>query len=376
VALLTLGAVSATFAEALSGDTAKAATAAAGASAHAPRGLAALLPSPCVNCPDGATPHTGALDREAAVASAGAVAGDGGGGAAASTWFMVVWCMGVCILTAVLIIQTCLANYQNWAAETFGRAPNEAMFYMHAFSLPLFLFTLPNMLSHAATWSASPSTGDVVAGLVRAASAASPSPWGVGGPSALWAHSMYWATLPVSGLPVMWTYILVNVVSQYLCIKGVYNLTPIADPLTVNVTLTVRKFLSLLVSIVMFNNTFTAAHWLGAALVFAGAAAYGQMPSPPKLPAAAGEAAAAASVRGAATSAATVAAAEGCGGADGGARSPPSSSAGGPASNADSEAAGGGGGGGTSSAVSASGAGGRGMHHRPSRGSPIGIRHL
>lgn len=42
--------------------------------------------------------------------------------------------------------------------------------------------------------------------------------------------------------------------------------------------LTVRKFVSLLVSIVLFNNPWTPAHWMGSVLVFGGALVYGLQP--------------------------------------------------------------------------------------------------
>jgi len=44
----------------------------------------------------------------------------------------------------------------------------------------------------------------------------------------------------------MWLYVLVNVVSQYVCIRGVYILMGAAGPLSVNLTLTARKFFSLM----------------------------------------------------------------------------------------------------------------------------------
>ena len=91
VLLLTLGALSATLAEAFSGDTAKAASAADGG---------------CANCVAGAAvPGTGALLREAA-ANASAVAAAAGAAAAASSWYMIVWSLGVAMLAAVLVLQT------------------------------------------------------------------------------------------------------------------------------------------------------------------------------------------------------------------------------------------------------------------------------
>ena len=55
---------------------------------------------------------------------------------------------------------------------------------------------------------------------------------------------------------------------------AVYKLTCNVDPLTVSMVLTVRKLVSLAVSVVLFNNTFTVYHVSGAALVFLGAVAF------------------------------------------------------------------------------------------------------
>jgi UAA transporter family len=267
VAVLTFGAVSATFAEATVGDTAKAAAAANTAN--------------CDGCDNGgaAVPNTGALTRQAmstVLASAKRAASEDSG--SGSSWFMIIWLIGVGMLTLVLILQTCLGNYQSWVSDTYGRAPNEGMFFMHSMSLPFFLLTLPDLIAHASQWNQSASTGDVLGALVDRSTSdplASSS-----------SHFLSWlaygVTAPIHSLPVMWLYVAINVLSQYCCIKGVYLLTPIADPLSVNVALTVRKFISLMLSIYVFNNTFTLYHWLGAVLVFGGALWYGQMPAPPK----------------------------------------------------------------------------------------------
>ena len=42
------------------------------------------------------------------------------------------------------------------------------------------------------------------------------------------------------------------------------------DSLSVTLVVTLRKFLSLLISIFFFQNTFTSTHWAGAVLVFGG----------------------------------------------------------------------------------------------------------
>jgi len=55
-----------------------------------------------------------------------------------------------------------------------------------------------------------------------------------------------------------------------VCIKSVFILTTEFTCLTVTLVVTLRKFLSLLISIAYFDNPFTASHWLGTAFVFTG----------------------------------------------------------------------------------------------------------
>lgn len=78
--------------------------------------------------------------------------------------------------------------------------------------------------------------------------------------------------IPLIGLavPSQWLFILGNVITQYLCISSVYVLTTECSSLTVTLVVTLRKFVSLLFSIVYFSNPFTGYHWLGTLLVFIG----------------------------------------------------------------------------------------------------------
>lgn len=46
------------------------------------------------------------------------------------------------------------------------------------------------------------------------------------------------------------------------------------DSLSVTLLVTLRKFFSLLVSILYFGNVFTVQHWIGTALVFGGTLAF------------------------------------------------------------------------------------------------------
>lgn len=55
-----------------------------------------------------------------------------------------------------------------------------------------------------------------------------------------------------------------------MCIGSVYVLTTECTSLTVTLVVTLRKFLSLIFSILYFKNPFTIYHWIGTSLVFVG----------------------------------------------------------------------------------------------------------
>ncbi|CAB1322703.1 unnamed protein product [Coregonus sp. 'balchen'] len=60
----------------------------------------------------------------------------------------------------------------------------------------------------------------------------------------------------------------------YVCIRGVFILTTECASLTVTLVVTLRKFISLIISILYFKNPFTAWHWVGTAVVFLGTLIY------------------------------------------------------------------------------------------------------
>ena len=69
-------------------------------------------------------------------------------------------------------------------------------------------------------------------------------------------------------------FLIINVVTQYLCVRGVNRLTAISPALTIAIVLNIRKFTSLALSVVVFGNPLPAGVKLGATLVGAGAAWY------------------------------------------------------------------------------------------------------
>lgn len=147
------------------------------------------------------------------------------------------WTMGITLLTVALFISARMGLYQEVLYKRYGKFPDEALFYTHLLPLPFFLMLYNNIWEH--TVIASSSTPYIV---------------------------------PVVGvdLPLQWVYLIANVLTQYLCISSVYVLTTECSSLTVTLVVTLRKFVSLLFSIVYFSNPFTIYHWVGTLLVFIG----------------------------------------------------------------------------------------------------------
>ncbi|XP_075998576.1 UDP-xylose and UDP-N-acetylglucosamine transporter [Genypterus blacodes] len=151
------------------------------------------------------------------------------------------WLMGIGMLTFALLMSARMGIFQETLYKQYGKYPREALFYNHFLPLPGFLLLSTDIYNHSVHFSQS--TPVVV---------------------------------PVIGtaVPVMWIYLLVNVITQYVCIRGVFILTTECTSLTVTLLVTLRKFLSLIFSIMYFQNPFTPWHWVGMAVVFLGTMLY------------------------------------------------------------------------------------------------------
>lgn len=147
------------------------------------------------------------------------------------------WTLGITLLTVALFISARMGIYQEVLYKRYGKHPDEALFYTHLMPLPGFFILYKNIWDHSVI-------------------ATNSEPY----------------TIPVLGLdiPILWLYLLANVLTQYLCISSVYVLTTECTSLTVTLVITLRKFVSLLFSIVYFGNPFTIYHWIGTLLVFIG----------------------------------------------------------------------------------------------------------
>nr|XP_053647686.1 UDP-xylose and UDP-N-acetylglucosamine transporter-like isoform X1 [Cherax quadricarinatus] len=152
----------------------------------------------------------------------------------------VTWLMGIGLLTFALFMSARMGIFQECLYSTHGKQSREALFYIHALSLPGFLLTGSSIATHAVKFNSSPTLP-------------------------LLASVPFLATVPK-----LWLFLLGNTLTQYVCISSVFALTSECTSLTVTLILTLRKFLSLTFSIIYFQNPFTISHWVGTALVFGG----------------------------------------------------------------------------------------------------------
>ncbi|XP_012273366.1 UDP-xylose and UDP-N-acetylglucosamine transporter isoform X2 [Orussus abietinus] len=147
------------------------------------------------------------------------------------------WTIGISLLVVALFISARMGIYQETLHQRYGKHPREALYYTHLLPMPFFLLLIPNILEH-----------------IKMALKSSV------------------LELPLIGLqmPKTIVYLVGNVLSQYICIRSVYVCTSECTSLTVTLVLTLRKFISLIFSILYFKNPFTIYHWIGTILVFTG----------------------------------------------------------------------------------------------------------
>lgn len=145
--------------------------------------------------------------------------------------------MGITLLTVALFISAGMGIYQEKLYNRHGKHPYEALYFTHLMPLPGFLIFYSNISEHL--------------GIILDSSP---------------------VVLPILNVaaPLQLLYLIGNVLTQFVCITGVYVLTTECKSLTVTLVVTLRKFSSLIFSIVYFKNDFTIMHWLGTICVFVG----------------------------------------------------------------------------------------------------------
>ncbi|XP_050356609.1 UDP-xylose and UDP-N-acetylglucosamine transporter-like [Nymphalis io] len=133
------------------------------------------------------------------------------------------WCLGVSILLSMLIVGAFVGLQQEILFNKYGKHPEEMLFYTHSLPLPLFLGMYIQLYDTVFTLT-----------------------------------SMCWLILAI------------NILTQFYCTRSVHELATKETSLTVTFILTLRKFISLLISSVFFENNLTVLHIIGTVFVITG----------------------------------------------------------------------------------------------------------
>jgi len=169
---------------------------------------------------------------------------------------------GIIILSVALVLSGFLGLLQDWVYQQYtaplvrkGKLDSattwqENMFYLHSFGLPLFYFSKAKILN---------ALDDIMAGPPAPVFAQLPPKY-------------YQIVEPVS-MSATAVYLVLNTITQLLCVLGVNRMTGRVSSLTVTLILTVRKALSLLFSVMAYGDQGWDMY-TGAALVFLGTIGY------------------------------------------------------------------------------------------------------
>ena len=147
------------------------------------------------------------------------------------------WLCGILLLTFSLLASARMGIFQETMSKVYGKHVRESMFYVHALPIPGFFLLYKDIADHAAIFSAS--------------------------------HPIHLLN-GMLVVPKLWLYLFLNATTQYIVARSVFTLTTETTSLVVTLVITLRKFLSLLISIYYFSNPFTRFHWIGTCLVFTG----------------------------------------------------------------------------------------------------------
>ncbi|KAI1304733.1 hypothetical protein F5Y03DRAFT_384638 [Xylaria venustula] len=171
---------------------------------------------------------------------------------------------GLAILFVAQAFSAVMGLYTEETYRQYGPQWKENLFYSHLLSLPLFLPFTKSLVRQFMRLVDSP---PLVLRLPidQAGLTTLPEGWQKA------AASIY--------IPSQVTYLALNVLTQYACIRGVNLLAAASSALTVTIVLNIRKLVSLLLSIWLFGNRLSTGTLVGAVVVFS-AGAFGKHSTP------------------------------------------------------------------------------------------------
>ncbi|KAL9110036.1 MAG: hypothetical protein Q9227_005375 [Pyrenula ochraceoflavens] len=161
--------------------------------------------------------------------------------------------LGFGLLFLALVLSAIMGVFTDRTYAKYGRDHYmENLFYSHTLSLPVFLIYWSDIKTQFLQFLSSPPL------LISIPENAKLDP------------VSYFAMK----IPMQVFFLILNAVTQYLCIRGVNLLSAKSSSLTVTIVLNIRKLVSLLLSIWLFGNRLAPGVLVGAALVFIGGGLY------------------------------------------------------------------------------------------------------
>ncbi len=153
---------------------------------------------------------------------------------------------GIFILFIAAILSALMGVYSETTFQKYGKHWKEQLFYTHFLALPFFL----------------PMTSTIISQFKDI--------WFTGRPLII--------QLPFINTSFQISYqfflLILNGITQYFCVRGVNMLAGNTSALTVTIILNLRKFTSLIISMIMFGNELSAGAICGTTLVFGSALLY------------------------------------------------------------------------------------------------------
>ncbi|KAK0632877.1 UAA transporter family-domain-containing protein [Immersiella caudata] len=165
---------------------------------------------------------------------------------------------GLVILFVAQVLSAIMGLYTEETYRMYGPQWKENLFYSHILSLPLFLPFLPSLIRQFGKLA---NSTPLVLPIPTVDDYQNLSPTIQKG-------------LEGIRIPSQLFYLVLNVLTQYACIRGVNLLAAASSALTVTIVLNIRKLVSLLLSIWIFGNKLAFGTLIGAVIVFSAGGLY------------------------------------------------------------------------------------------------------
>ncbi|KAM7184163.1 UDP-N-acetylglucosamine transporter [Naviculisporaceae sp. PSN 640] len=166
--------------------------------------------------------------------------------------------MGLAILFIAQVLSAIMGLYTEETYRIYGPQWKENLFYSHLLSLPLFIPMMPSLWTQFRK-------------LANSAPLTLPLPALADYPNI---SPEVQKGLERIHVPSQLFFLLLNVLTQYACIRGVNLLAAASSALTVTIVLNIRKLVSLLLSIWLFGNRLAFGTLVGAVIVFSAGGLY------------------------------------------------------------------------------------------------------